>query len=226
MGAPSRDEVLAAILEGIDAVQSIAAGYAADQWRLLTPCDEWDAVALAGHVLCVSRWYHDWLDRAQAGETSKPFDSSELPEQNRLALADLDADGPVDGPTRVAAFAESARAYAGRLNDAWDLPFGYPRGTVTAGLHAGMVTVEWHVHAWDLAHAVGLDHRPAHPEVLVQAAATTQASLQVDRGRGRGLAAAVGRSVAARRARREGDPWLFLLGVAGRVSTDEDKPVR
>jgi len=224
MGAPSRDQVLAAIVEGIDALESIAAGYGDDQWGLRTPCDEWDATALAGHVRCVSRWYHAWLDRAEDGEITKPFDSSELPEQNRLALAELDAEGPLDGPARVAAFAQSARAYAGRLPDAWDLPFGYPRGTVTAGLHAGMVTVEWHVHAWDLARTVGLDHRPAHPEVLVQAAATTQASLQVDRGRGRGLAAAVGRSVAARRARREGDPWLFLLGVAGRVEPDGDKP--
>ena len=224
MGAPSPDDVVAAVREGIDAVESIAAGYADDQWARSTPCDEWDATALAGHVLCVSRWYHAWLDRAEAGDTAKPFDGSELPEQNRLALLELDAEGPLDGPARVAAFAESARAYAGRLPDAWDLPFGYPRGTVTAGLHAGMLTVEWHVHAWDLAQAVGLDHRPAHPEMLVQAAATTQASLQVDRGRGRGLAAAVGRSVAARRARRAGDPWLFLLGVAGRVDPGGDKP--
>jgi uncharacterized protein (TIGR03083 family) len=219
MAAPPRDAVLAVLSDGVEAIEAMASRYDPDQWTLITPCDDWDATDLAGHVLCVSGWYHQWLDRAEAGESDKPFERSALPEQNRLALADLTADeeAAVVGPVRIDQFAASARAYAERLPDRWDLPYGYPGGSVTAGLHAGVAALEWHVHAWDLGQVIGVEHRPSDPDVLVRAAATAQAASQVAPHRGRGLAAVVGRSVAARRARQAGDPWQFLLGVAGRI---------
>jgi uncharacterized protein (TIGR03083 family) len=215
--------VLAVLVEGIDAIEGVAGRYTDAQWAGPTPCDEWDAAQLAGHVVCVSGWYHAWLDRAEAGDATAPFSGDLLPEQNRRALEQLQASwtgsAAVDGPASIADYTTSARAYADRLGPVWDLPYGYPRGTVTAGLHAGTAAVEWHVHAWDLARSIGADHRPSDPETLLRAAATTQAAAQV--GRGRGLAGGVARSVSARRARRDGDPWRFLLGVAGRVPDDD-----
>lgn len=48
-------------------------------------------------------------------------------------------------------FVERATAYLDRAKSAWDLPYGYPLGTITTGLHVGVAAAEWHLHAWDLS---------------------------------------------------------------------------
>ena len=126
----------------------------------------WDGTDLAGHLVTVIAWYHDWLDRSIAGDATPAFDASTLDQQTARSLAALPAG---TGPGRIAVFAASARRYARRLTDHWDVPFGYPRGTVTAGLHAALAGWEWHVHAWDLATAAGRDHRPPDAEALYTA---------------------------------------------------------
>ena len=131
-------------------------------------CGIWTGTELARHVLSVIGWYHDWLDRAEAGDSSPAFPAGQVDAQ---AARSLLAIGDVSGPDATERFAAEAARYAERLEDAWDLPFGYPRGTVTAGLHAGLACFEWHAHAWDLAHAAGRDHRPQWPHRLYIAAA-------------------------------------------------------
>ena len=131
-------------------------------------CGTWTGTELARHVLSVIGWYHDWLDRAEAGDSSPAFPVTELDEQTARSLLAI---GEVSGPDATQRFAAEAERYAERLEDTWDLPFGYPRGTVTAGLHAGLACFEWHAHAWDLAHAAGRDHRPQWPHRLYIAAA-------------------------------------------------------
>jgi hypothetical protein len=37
---------------------------------------------------------------------------------------------------------------------------------VTVGGMVGAACAEWHLHAWDLAAALGKDYQPANPEVL------------------------------------------------------------
>ena len=50
----------------------------------------------------------------------------------------------------------------------WDLPHHRYRDTlVTVGAMAGAACVEWHLHAWDLARALGKDYRPAAPEIVL-----------------------------------------------------------
>jgi hypothetical protein len=54
------------------------------------------------------------------------------------------------------------------LRAGWDQPHHWYGDTMVAvGGMAGWVCAEWHLHAWDLARALGKDYRPARPEVLV-----------------------------------------------------------
>jgi putative acetyltransferase len=75
---------------------------------------------------------------------------------------------------------------------AWELPYAYPGGLLTAGVHAVLAAGEWQLHAWDLAAAVGVDHRP-------------EASLI------RATWVGLGRKVAT-----DDDPWEALLHATGR----------
>ena len=133
-------------------------------------CGTWTGTELARHVLSVIGWYHDWLDRAEAGDSSPAFPIAELDEQTARSLPAQHRRCLAGRRPPSASHAEAER-YAERLEDTWDLPFGYPRGTVTAGLHAGLACFEWQAHTWDLAHAAGRDHRPHRPARLYIAAA-------------------------------------------------------
>ncbi len=128
------DEVLRLFDEGVDGFVVTAEGLGPRGWGR-PACGTWSAAELARHVLAVARWYHEWLDRAEAGDAAAPFAADELAVRNAAALEEL---AGLDGATAVVQFAERTRAYRDRLRAAWDLPFGYPRGTVTAGLHAGV----------------------------------------------------------------------------------------
>jgi hypothetical protein len=112
-------------------------------WLAATPCSEWRAVDLAGHLRCVADDYHEYLDDAPSSRlarlmaTGAPPDSlaRKLARQNAAELAAL-PDAP--GPEHVAAFAESARSYGRRLPRSWNLPHHTYRGTeVTVGAMAG-----------------------------------------------------------------------------------------
>ena len=132
------------------------------------PVAEWTATRLTRHVAAVAGWYHDWLDRAERGDAAPPFSAEDLAPQNERELAVL---AGTDGPTALEQFVTRARTYRDRLPAKWDLPYGYPRGTVTAGLHAAVATTEWHLHAWDLAQTGGgVTHRPSDPDALYRAA--------------------------------------------------------
>jgi hypothetical protein len=106
---------------------TLAAQFTDPAWLAATPCTEWRAVDLAGHLRCVADDYHEYLDDAPASRlarltaTGLPAASlaRKLARQNAAELAAL-PDGP--GPEHVAAFAESARPYGRRLTQSWDLP--------------------------------------------------------------------------------------------------------
>ena len=88
-----------------------------------------------------------------------------LARQNAAELAAL-AEG--QEPEHIAAFAASARTYARRIPPVWDLPHHRYRDTVvTVGGTVGAACAEWHLHAWDLARALGQDYSPADPDILV-----------------------------------------------------------
>ena len=171
----SRAEILAAYRDGVTVICELAGQFTDATWVAATPCAEWRAVDLAGHLRCVADDYHEYLDDAPASRLARlmaagvPADSlaRKLARQNSAELAAL-PDAP--GPEHIAAFAESARSYVRRLPLSWDLPHHRYRGTeVTVGEMAGVACAEWHLHAWDLARSLGKDYRPADPELVLTA---------------------------------------------------------
>lgn len=160
----------AAYYDGIRAIVEIANQFTAATWNAPTTCPEWRATDLAGHLRCVADNYHEYLDDAPVSRLARLMASGAHPDaiarklarQNAAELAALP-----DVPPRehIAAFAESAWRYAARLGPLLRLPHHSYRGRVisVAGM-AGVACVEWHVHAWDLASALGQIYRPSDPE--------------------------------------------------------------
>lgn len=199
------EEVLHLYDEGVDAYARLAGELTGSGWGR-PACGEWDAQALTRHVAAVAGWYHAWLDRTEGGEASPPFDAGELGARNELALEAL---AETSGPAALEIFVTRARSYRERLPAAWDLPYGYPRGTVTAGLHAAVAACEWHLHAWDLARSAGSGHRPSDPDALYRGAGACLARAQ---GGLKGRIAAVLVPVGARLS-----PWEAMLRRSGRA---------
>jgi hypothetical protein len=196
-----RAAVLSAYGEGVRAIPAIVAGWSTDDWRR-PACGSWTATDLAGHLLAVVRWYHAWLDRAEAGDPAAPFTVADLPERNERALAGL---RPTTGEDRIELFVEEAERYAARLDSSWALPYGCPLGTMTAGDHAALAACEWHLHAWDLS---GGAHRPSAAGALLTGAVRARASAAA------GLRFRVEVVVAPVVARSR--PWARLLTASGR----------
>jgi len=208
-GVP-RDSVLRLYDEGVHDFAAAADGLSAEGWDQLA-CGEWTATDLARHVLAVAGWYHDWLDRAERGDASPPFGAQELAAQNAEALRALSGLG---GPEAMAQFVARARAYRDRLSAQWDVPYGYPRGTVTAGLHAAVAACEWHLHTWDLTHALGRGHRPSDAASLY--AATGACSAAAESGlKGRVAAMLIPLGTHLR-------PWEAILRRSGRAPGPDD----
>lgn len=172
MSGWSPDHALAAFHDGVTVICELAAQCTQESWLAVTPCTEWRAVDLAGHLRCVADDYHEYLDDAPVSRLARLMATGVHPDTlaRKLArqnAAELAALPDATGPEHIAAFAESARMYAMRLPPVWGLPHHRYRETeVTVGGMTGAVCAEWHLHAWDLARTLGKDYRPARPEVL------------------------------------------------------------
>lgn len=167
------DSALAAYHAGVTVICELAARFPDEAWAAATPCPEWRAADLAGHLRCVADDYHEYLDEAPVSRMARLMATGadvgrlarKLARQNAAELAAL-PDG--SGREHIWAFAASARAYARRVLPLWHLPHHQYRGTVvTVGGMVGIACAEWHLHAWDLAQALGKDYRPADPDILV-----------------------------------------------------------
>jgi len=163
---------LAAFHDGVTVVCELAALFTGEAWGAPTPCPEWRAADLAGHLRCVADDFNEYLDDAPASRLARLMATGadparlarKLARQNAAELAAL-AEG--EGPEHIAAFAVAARAYARRILPVWDLPHHrYRDAEVTVGGMAGAACAEWHLHAWDLARALGKDYAPANPDIL------------------------------------------------------------
>ncbi len=197
---PDRRHLLDACREGVVAICELAAHFS--DWSVPTPCPEWDALDLAGHLRCVAENFHEYLNDAPSSRLSGLFAQDapaallvrQLSRQNAAELAVLP---PQTGREHIVAFAVSAEAYADRLPDAWDEPYLSYRGTrLTAGDYAGAVCIEWHLHAWDLARALDKDHSPSRPDVIEAAWRTGVPHLPMPKG---------------------GDRWTAILRASGRT---------
>src|SRR6266852_9796049 len=143
MSRVSRAGVLAAYRDGVMVICELAAQFSDANWLAATPCAEWRAVDLAGHLRCVADDYHEYLDDAPASRLARLMATGVHPDTlaRKLArqnAAELAALPDASGPEHIEAFAESARAYARRLRPVWDLPHHqYQDVVVTVGGMAG-----------------------------------------------------------------------------------------
>jgi Mycothiol maleylpyruvate isomerase N-terminal domain len=163
---------LAAYHSGVTVIYELAAQFTDEAWAAPTTCPEWRGADLAGHLRCVADDYHEYLDEAPVSRMARLMARGPSPEslarklarQNAAELAALPDAG---GPEHIAAFAAAARAYAARALGVWDLPHHrFGDAVVTVGGMVGAACAEWHLHAWDLAAALGKDYQPASPELL------------------------------------------------------------
>jgi uncharacterized protein (TIGR03083 family) len=192
-----------AYLQAISAIVGFAARFTSATWNAPTPCPEWRAADLAGHLRCVVDDFHEYLDDAPASRlarlmaTGARADTIErkLARQNAAELAALPEVPP---QAHITAFAESAARYTARLGPLLPLPHHSYRGRVitVAGM-GGMACVEWHVHAWDLARVLGDVYRPADPEAVLA-----------------GWLAGIPHVAVV----PDDDPWLSVLKSSGRLS--------
>src|SRR5580692_9267607 len=145
--------ILAAYRDGVTVICELAAQFSDVTWLASTPCAEWRAVDLAGHLRCIADDYHEYLDDAPLSRLARLMARTPGPESLARKLArqnsaELAALPDATGPEHLAAFAASARAYAARALAVWDLPhhrFGDTVVTV-AGM-VGAASAEWHLHA-------------------------------------------------------------------------------
>jgi uncharacterized protein (TIGR03083 family) len=207
--------VLAAYDDGVTAICQLAARFGRGTWSAMTPCFEWRAADLAGHLRCVADDFNEYLDEAPVSRYARLMATGAHPDtlgrklarQNAAELATL-ADAPP--AEHIAAFEAAARAYAVRLPAVWDLPHHqYREKVVTVAGMAGAACAEWHLHAWDLAMALGQDYRPRDPaEVLAcWRAGMPHLPVPVARPGWRG-----GLGV------RSTDPWHAVLAASGRLA--------
>jgi uncharacterized protein (TIGR03083 family) len=211
---------MAAYRDGVTVICELAAQFTDARWMSPTPCADWRAADLAGHLRCVADDYHEYLDDAPASRFARLMATGAsaeglgltLARQNAAELAELPDVPPHE---HIVAFARSARSYGRRLPSLWDQPHHRYRGiVVSVGAMAGLACAEWHLHAWDLARSLGKDYRPANPDIVLAGWREGMPQLRP------AAAAAVPREghVAATPCHgpAAGDPWQALLHAAGR----------
>lgn len=124
------------LLRSVDQTGKIVAGVKPDQLALSTPCSEFDVEALLNHTVGALRMF-------LAGARGDQLDVSAL----SLDVAN-DAAGVYE---KTAAELREALAQPGVLEKTWNMPFGQLPGMMCAGIG----TVEFVQHGWDIAKATG-----------------------------------------------------------------------
>jgi Mycothiol maleylpyruvate isomerase N-terminal domain len=218
---PEPVPLLAAYDAGVVAICQLATHFDQATWAAPTPCPEWRALELAGHLRCVADDFHEYLDEAPVSRYARLMATGGQPDwlarklarQNAAELAALPDAPPADN---VAAFAVSARSYAARLGSVWDLPHHQYRDTVvTVGGMAGAACAEWHLHAYDLARVLGVSYRPADPDAILAGWLAGMPHLPLPPPQSRLGAWYL----------RHGDPWHAVLAASGRyVGSGEAGP--
>lgn len=204
-GGPSQLEVCGLYEAGVAAVVGTARRWAPEDWSKRA-CGEWDRADTVRHLCAVVEWYHSWLDRAIAGDASPPFDADEFATRNQVGVTGRQS---LSGPEALDEFEPEAGSYLERATQNWDVPFGFPLGSVTVGQHAGIAAAEWHLHAWDLTSTDTKPHRPDDAAQLFRAAGAAVAAAEGGlRGRLTGLLV----PIASRRS-----PWDLMLKRSGRT---------
>ena len=86
MSRVSRAGILAAYRDGVTVICELAAQFSDATWLAATPCAEWRAVDLAGHLRCVADDYHEYLDDAPASRLARLMAAGPAGRRRSLAL--------------------------------------------------------------------------------------------------------------------------------------------
>jgi uncharacterized protein (TIGR03086 family) len=115
----------------------------ADQWRLPTPCAEWDVRALVNHLVGENLWVPPLLEGKTMEEVGDRFEG------------DLLGDDPKAAWEESAAGATAAVRQEGVLTRTVHVSFG----DISGEEYVSQLTDDLVIHAWDLARATGSDER-------------------------------------------------------------------
>ncbi len=163
--------------------QQVMLAFTSDHRELPTPCDEFTVHDLVEHLIGSLRGLG-----GMAG--------AEIPEQIEAASAE----------DYIARAAEPAlAAWRARGLDG-EVPFG--GGTAPATLPAGILSLEFFVHAWDFARATGQEFSPPAPLTSYVAEIASQIIQPDNRGDGKGFAEPTDP--------KDADPVTALMAFTGR----------
>jgi uncharacterized protein (TIGR03086 family) len=112
----------------------------ADRWEAQSPCTEWKAVDVAGHVIGVQQF-------VVSGLTGEGLSGG------RRSVREAAGEDPVASWTEARASLEAAANADGALDTEIKTPFG----EMTADTFLGILVLDALTHTWDLARATGLD---------------------------------------------------------------------
>ena len=197
---PGWSRVQRSYAEGVRGLQRLGSKYV--DWTLRIEPAGAPAIDLAGHVLATARSYHRLLDAALAGAPGRG-----LPRGDDLGdrgAAEPVALGLSAGADRIVAFDAVATRYGERVHDLDpELVLGVWEGlgALTIRQHTMLAACEWHLHAWDLAGALGWDYRPPDAELLLEGRRLLPEPLPA------------------------GAPWPAVLVVSGRQEPPGDRPL-
>lgn len=133
-------ENLRTYLRGVYVFDAVARRVPADAWDHPSPCEEWTAKEVLGHVV--------W------GVTNVASGASGGPAPAATPEAETAGDDPLGAWERALSAVTAALDTQGALQREMDSPFG--RLPIDAGL--SIFVNDLTLHAWDLARAAGIHH--------------------------------------------------------------------
>lgn len=156
-----------AYASGVRAVERIATEYDHGDWCKMSTCASWSALDVLRHLHLTALESHTVLEHALRWGPKEVMTEEELLNFNHYTLKSTHSATP---QFHTGEFVSSAILYLERIRDLARLPCYSYRGRVWDVEHSiGVLAVEWHVHAWDLAETVGKVYAPRSPGVLADA---------------------------------------------------------
>ncbi|MFK3982870.1 maleylpyruvate isomerase N-terminal domain-containing protein [Micromonospora sp. NPDC050397] len=152
---------------GVEAVCRIAARYSAADWRRVGPCAPWTALDVLRHLQVTASESHVTHLYALEFGPKELMSQGKLAEFNQLTLQGL----PIrTAPFHLREFVEAATRHLGECAATPEVPsFSYHGRVWNVACGIGVLAVEWHLHAWDLAATIGEFYRPRSPALLAAA---------------------------------------------------------
>ncbi len=161
-----------------------------------TACDGWTVRDLVRHLEVVAGSNVLWTSAALGGRVRRALSE---PDQDAFNHEMLDRLPRRSTAAHLERFVELADDHVRLVRATAAMPMtelGDGR-VLTAAEHAGLVALEWHVHAWDLARSNGDSHLPEADDVAVLidvwATADPAAAAELDLPTWTGLLRALGR---------------------------------